>query len=99
MSAKRSGKATPRLEPTDSLSSEESRRLRAGCDRALGVHGLRSPSDMLAELASLGRDELGEDWYGDGGVVPILEEEVRELLGKEAAVFMPSGTMAQQIAL
>src|SRR4029453_13217289 len=44
-------------------------------------------------------DELGEDWYGDGGVVPVLEEEVRELLGREAAVFMPSGPMAQQIAL
>ena len=28
-----------------------------------------------------------------------LESEVRELLGKPAAVFMPSGTMAQQIAL
>jgi threonine aldolase len=54
---------------------------------------------MLAELASVQPDELGEDWYGDGGVVPVLEEEVRELLGKDAAVFMPSGTMAQQIAL
>ena len=43
--------------------------------------------------------DLGEDWYGAGGVVPVLEEEVRELLGKPAAVFMPSGTMAQQIAL
>jgi threonine aldolase len=29
----------------------------------------------------------------------VLETEVRELLGKPAAVFMPSGTMAQQIAL
>ena len=29
----------------------------------------------------------------------VLEAEVRELLGKPAAAFMPSGTMAQQIAL
>ena len=29
----------------------------------------------------------------------ILEAEVRDLLGKPAAAFMPSGTMAQQIAL
>src|SRR4051812_48640512 len=99
MSKKRFSKAKARQEPGDSLSSEESRRLRAGCDRALGVHGLRSPSDVLAELAYVRPDELGEDWYGDGGVVPILEEEVRGLLGMEAAVFMPSGTMAQQIAL
>ena len=54
---------------------------------------------MLAEIASLPAEDLGEDWYGDAGVVPILEEEVRELLGKPAAVFIPSGTMAQQIAL
>ncbi len=32
-------------------------------------------------------------------MVATLETEVRELLGKPAAVFMPSGTMAQQIAL
>ena len=99
MTRKRSVKAQPRPLSTDSLSSEESRRLRAGCERALGAHGLRTPSDVLAELASIKPDELGEDWYGDGGVVPILEDEVRELLGKEAAVFVPSGTMAQQVAL
>ncbi|MGW0534319.1 threonine aldolase family protein [Streptomyces sp. NPDC003032] len=38
------------------------------------------------------------DVYGDG-VVATLEEEVARLLGKEAAVFFPTGTMAQQIAL
>ena len=37
--------------------------------------------------------------YGDGGAVAALEREVGELLGKPAAAFMPSGTMAQQIAL
>ena len=83
----------------ENLPDEELRRLRAGCERGLGGHGLRTPADMLAELASLPIDELGEDWYGDAGVVPLLEEEVRVLLGKPAAVFMPSGTMAQQIAL
>jgi threonine aldolase len=53
----------------------------------------------LAELATLSADELKLDMYGDGGVVTTLEDEVRELLGKPAAVFMPSGTMIQQIAL
>jgi threonine aldolase len=99
MASRKRSKPTPREGPADSLPNEEVRRLRAACERALGVHGLRTPSDMLAELASVAPDELGEDWYGDGGVVPVLEEEVRGLLGKEAAVFMPSGTMAQQIAL
>ena len=43
--------------------------------------------------------DIAPDRYGEGGVVAELEEEVRGLLGKPAAVFMPSGTMAQQIAL
>jgi len=39
------------------------------------------------------------DHYGQGGFLAAFESEVADLLGKEAAVFMPSGTMAQQIAL
>ena len=39
------------------------------------------------------------DVYGRGGAAERLETRVASLLGKEAAVWMPSGTMAQQIAL
>ncbi|OIJ89805.1 threonine aldolase family protein [Streptomyces colonosanans] len=42
-------------------------------------------------------DETG-DVYGNG-VVEALEEKVAGLLGKEAAAFFPTGTMAQQVAL
>ncbi|MFF5310506.1 threonine aldolase family protein [Streptomyces massasporeus] len=42
-------------------------------------------------------DELS-DVYGDG-VVEALETKVAALLGTEAAVFFPTGTMAQQVAL
>ncbi|WP_435224684.1 threonine aldolase family protein [Streptomyces sp. Tue6028] len=38
------------------------------------------------------------DIYGDG-IVETLEERVADLLGQEAAVFFPTGTMAQQVAL
>ncbi|MET8861095.1 beta-eliminating lyase-related protein, partial [Streptomyces sp. NPDC004579] len=38
------------------------------------------------------------DMYG-GGLVETLEERVAELLGTEAAVFFPTGTMAQQVVL
>jgi threonine aldolase len=72
--------------------------LRAGCTRFLMGRGRQSPAQMLDEIASLG-DELGGDVYGAGGAVTALEARVQELLGKPAAVFMPSGTMAQQIAL
>src|SRR4029077_10070886 len=44
-------------------------------------------------------DDLAADEYGEGGTVAVLEAEVRALLGRPGAVFMPSGTMAQQIAL
>jgi threonine aldolase len=43
--------------------------------------------------------EVGDDVFGDDPTVRRLEERVAELLGKEAALFVPSGTMANQIAL
>lgn len=43
--------------------------------------------------------EVGDDVYGEDPTVRRLEEETAELLGKEAAVFVPSGTMANQISL
>jgi len=84
---------------SDDLSPAERRSLREACDRSIGGHGLRPPQMTLAEIATLGADDLTADIYGDGGTVGILEDEVRNLLEKPAAVFMPSGTMIQQIAL
>ena len=43
--------------------------------------------------------EVGDDVYGEDPTVRRLEETVAELLGTEAALFVPSGTMANQIAL
>ncbi len=43
--------------------------------------------------------EVGDDCYGDDPSVLRLEAQVRERLGKEAAVFLPSGTMANQLAV
>src|SRR5438067_485197 len=68
---------------------------RAACGRALHWHGKRVAGQFLAELP----DHIELDTYGDGGVVAELEQTVAELLGKPRAIFMPSGTMAQQIAL
>ena len=83
----------------DALSDVERRELRMACTRAISGHGLRTPPDTLAELATLSTDELAADMYGDGGTVTLLEGEVQALLDKPAGVFMPSGTMIQQIAL
>jgi threonine aldolase len=43
--------------------------------------------------------EVGDDVYGDDPSVRALEERTAEILGKEAAVFMPTGTMSNQVAL
>ncbi len=44
-------------------------------------------------------DDLRPDAFGQGKVINEFEAEMAEMLGKEAAVFFPSGTMAQQIAM
>jgi threonine aldolase len=43
--------------------------------------------------------EVGDDVFGDDPTVKALEARTAELLGKEAAVYVPSGTMANQIAV
>ncbi len=73
--------------------------VRDRCTRFLGWHGRPRPREVLAELAAMTPEDLPADRYGDGALLEDLEAEVADLLGKPAAVFMPSGTMAQQIAL
>ena len=43
--------------------------------------------------------EVGDDCYGEDPTVNRLQELAAEMLGAEAALFVPSGTMANQIAL
>jgi threonine aldolase len=43
--------------------------------------------------------EVGDDVFGEDPTVNRLEDVVADLLGKKAAVFVPSGTMANQVAL
>ena len=43
--------------------------------------------------------EVGDDVYAEDPTVNLLEEEAAELLGKEAAVFVPSGSMGNQLGI
>jgi len=43
--------------------------------------------------------EVGDDVYGEDPTLNLLEREAAQVLGKEAAVFTPSGSMANQIAI
>ncbi len=69
--------------------------LRDRCTRFLNGHGPERAADLLATIPP----DTEVDRYGDGGVVTALESEIAALLGKPAAVFLPSGTMAQQAVL
>jgi threonine aldolase len=71
----------------------------AACERFVTGHVRRPARDALAELAAWTDPAVARDHYGRGEVVEGFERDVAALLGKDAAVFMPSGTMAQQIAL
>jgi threonine aldolase len=42
---------------------------------------------------------VGDDQYGEDPTVTQLQQQVAALLGKEAALFVPTGTMANQLAL
>lgn len=48
---------------------------------------------------AIARAEVGDDVLGDDPTVRALEERVAEILGKEAALFFPSGIMANQTAV
>ncbi|MFC7167232.1 low-specificity L-threonine aldolase [Halospeciosus flavus] len=54
------------------------------------------PSDEMREAAA--EAPVGDDVYGEDPSVNELEERAADLVGKEAALFVPSGTMGNQIA-
>jgi threonine aldolase len=70
-----------------------------GAERFLNAwHGRHSLRDRLGAIAASTSEDERADSYGSGERIERLEARTAELLGKESAVFMPSGTMAQQIA-
>jgi len=68
----------------------------------------RQPIDLRSDTVTrptpamrraMAEAEVGDDVYGEDPTVRALEERTAELLGKEAALYVPSGTMANQIAV
>jgi len=50
-------------------------------------------------LAAMMQAEVGDDVFGEDTTVNLLESKVAQLFGMEAALFCPSGTMTNQIAI
>ncbi len=86
------GRGADRLESVDSREPD-----RFDCPDAIAGHGRPDPAAAFAGAFGEPRDDV--DVYGAGVRLNAFEARIAKLLGKDAAVFMPSGTMAQQIAL
>lgn len=55
------------------------------------------PTDEMREV--MAKAIVGDDVYGDDPTMCLLEEKAAEYAGKEAALFVPSGTMGNQLAV
>lgn len=74
-----------------------------GPSRVVRFHGDGlglTPGEYATCLSQLAAEETIEpDYYSRGGSVEKLERRMAELLGKERAVFFPTGTLANQLAV
>ncbi len=78
---------------------DERQALRSACTVFVGGHPRQLPGQELIEIGEWCNSQGYEaDLYGAGKLIGEFESRVAILLGKPSAVFMPSGTMAQQIA-
>ena len=89
-------RATHSLLPLQSLLSFDT----TASMRYLNWHGERPADVVFSELADYVRTHPFEaDTFGKGPSLQAFEARVANFLGMETAVFMPSGVMAQQVAL
>src|SRR5215216_4523275 len=55
------------------------------------------PTEEMRE--AMARAEVGDDVYGEDPTVNLLQDRAAELLGKQAALFVPSGTMGNLVSV
>jgi threonine aldolase len=87
-------KATSAGAVVDTASAER-RAIYLRCNRFLSGTGRGSAATFLSMIP----EDTEIDTYGAGGIVEVLEHDVARRLGKESALFLISGTMAQQATL
>jgi threonine aldolase len=73
------------------------RQEKEGCVIDLRSDTVTRPSDAMR--AVMAKAPVGDMQYGDDPSLNALEARVAEVLGKEASIWLPSGTMANQVAL
>ena len=55
------------------------------------------PTPAMREF--IARAEVADDVWAEDPTINLLQQKTAELLGKEAAIYVPSGTMSNQVAL
>jgi threonine aldolase len=82
------------------LSPAERSQLRKSCTVVMPGGAEPSPAEDFRRMAAWCEAEsVAHDQYGDGPLVEGFEQKIATLLDMPAAVFMPSGVMAQGVAL
>jgi threonine aldolase len=69
------------------------------CERWLASRRPATAAEVLRAAADALSADVRPDRYGEGEYVEAFERRIAEILGKDDAALLPSGTMAQQIAL
>src|SRR5580698_7283173 len=85
---------TPKLAQPDS-STAETTRVRNAID--LRSDTVTKPTPEMRR--AMAEAEVGDDVYGEDPTVNRLEERAAQIFGREAAIFVPTGTMGNQIAI
>ena len=69
------------------------------CEHRLCRHPERTVAERLQSLLTLAEEYPQADIYGNGSLINDFEKQIASLIGYEDAIFLPSGTMAQVMAL
>ena len=91
---------TPAITKTSPLTFSTKIKGKGPLIKFFGDAEMFEPGDYLAALEKAhGATAIIRDRYGVGGVVQALEKKFCDITGKEQSIFMPSGTMANQLAI
>ena len=97
--AQQHGKRLARIERARDGPPAERRDRAARIGRVIDLRSDTLTKPTPAMLAAMAAAEVGDEQYGEDPTVLELQRRAAELLGQEAAVFLPTATMANEIAL
>ncbi|MFD0794009.1 threonine aldolase family protein [Mucilaginibacter litoreus] len=93
----------PAILPTVTVNASANRQPKAAVNQTVSFNDdgvFYEPAEYIAKLQEINTaNPIEMDFYGGGGAVAKLCEKFADLTGKPACIYMPSGTMANQLAI